>query len=474
MDGMSLLDAAMITGDSLFHPINIGAVLILAPTRNGGERFADQLYRHALAQTANVDHRLRRVPYRSPRTGGLWVWRDEHDLDLGRHLSRRTLPAGSGRDELWRLIGELHAERLDRSRPLWTAHLIDGLADGRLAFYVKVHHVVVDGVAGLQMISSGLSPDPDRRGMPPFYAEQRSRPTQPTADSGLDLFAPLRRLAGVAGSSVTLFERIVESQARAVLATVTGHTTIPAVGAPFTPFNRRLGPHRGVVAGSWAKSRIRAIQQATRTTAHDVTTAVVGGVLRSWLTDHGVLPRQSLVALCPITVRAHDATSDDAGNRFGAWLCPIGTDLADPVERLRRVHRSMCEGKRYVARYGSGVSLSLIAPSIVSTILQAVAPAGPRIRTGYNLPVSSVPGPRDEMYWNGAHVEEIYPVSAIFDGQTLNATVCSYADRISIGYVADSDVISDIETLVARTEDRLSELEYAVSSGLSPAGSPGR
>lgn len=462
---MSVLDAAMITGDSLLQPINIGAVLILAPPHDSGEHFADQLYRQALAHTAAVDYRLRRVPHRSPRTGGLWAWRDDHELDLERHLGRRTLPPGSGRDELWRLIGELHAERLDRSRPLWTAMLIDGLPDGRLAFYVKVHHVIVDGVAGLRFISDALSPDPDRDDMPPFYAEQHHRPARPTTDSGSDLFAPLRRLAGVAGSGVTLLERIVEGQARAVLATVTGRTAIPAVGAPFTPFNRRLGPNRGVVAGSWPKSRIRALQQATAATANDITTAVIGGVLRSWLIDHGSLPSQSLVAFCPITIRTPDS-SGDAGNQFGAWLCPIGTDVADPVERLRRVHRSMCEGKRYVARYGSGASLSLLAPSIASTIFQAVAPVGPRIRTGYNLPLSSVPGPSDEMYWNGAHVEEIYPVSAVFDGQTLNVTVCSYADRIGIGYVTDGDVVPDIETLLPRTERCLSELEAAVGAGL--------
>lgn len=464
MNAMSVLDAAMIAGDSLFHPINIGAVLILAPPRSTGELFADQLYRQALISPASVDQRLRRVPHRSWRTAGLWVWRDEHALDLRHHLVRRTLPAGSGRAELWRLVGKLHAERLDRSRPMWTAYLIDGLADDRLAFYVKVHHIMVDGVAGLRMISDGLSPDPDRRNMSPFYAAQHSRPAQPTVDSGSDLIAPLRRLAGVAGSSATLLERIVEGQARAVLATIAGRTTIAAVGAPFTRFNRRLGPKRSVVAGSWAKSRIRAVQRATDTTAHDVATAVIGGVLRSWLTDHGGLPRQSLVAFCPITVRSHDATSDDAGNNFGAWLCPIGTDVADPVQRLRRVHRSMREGKRYVARYGSVASLSLLAPSIASTIFQAVAPAGPRVRIGYNLPVSSVPGPSDEMYWNGAHVEEIYPVSAIFDGQTLNVTVCSYADRISIGYVADGDVMPDVETLVPLTERCLSELESAITT----------
>lgn len=471
MHGMNLLDAAMITGDSLLHPINIGAVMILAPPIDSGEHFADQLYRQALAQTADANSLLRRVPHRGPRTGGWWVWRDDHDLDPRRHLLRCTLPDGSGDAELWRLIGELHAERLDLSRPLWTAFLIDGLADGRLAFYVKVHHVVVDGVAGIQTISNGLSPDPDRRDMPPFYAETSSAPTPPS-DSAVDPFTSLRHLARMASSGIARLERIVESPAYTALALVTGRAIIPAVGAPFTPFNGRLGPHRGVIAASWPKSRIRAVQEITHTTAHDVTTTVVGGVLRSWLTDHGQLPRRSLVALCPITVRARSTTTDP-GNRFGAWLCPIGTDIADPQERLRRVHRSMSEGKRYVSRYGSGLSMALATPSIASTIVQGVTPVGPRISTGYNLPVSSVRGPTAEMYWNGAHVEEIYPVSAVFDGQTLNATVCSYADHIGIGYAADSDVIPDLDTMVSRTGQALSELESAVGAARAPAERPG-
>ncbi|BBZ25584.1 wax ester/triacylglycerol synthase family O-acyltransferase [Mycolicibacter hiberniae] len=463
MNGMRLLDAAMITGDALLHPINIGAVMILAPPRNSGEHFADRLYHQTLAQPVVVDRLFRRVPHRSPGTGGLWVWREERDLDVGRHLTRRTLPDGSGSAELWQLIGTLHAQRLDRSRPMWAAFLIDGLADGRLAFYVKAQHVMVDGVAGMRLIGSALSTDPDRRAMPPFYAERDHPPA--TAGARWDLSAPLRRLAGLAGSGITALARIPESQACAALAMVTGRATVPAVGAPFTPFNTRLGPHRGVIAASWAKSRIRAVQEITGTTAHDVATAVVGGALRDWLSDHGDLPRRSLVAFCPISVRAHDPANNGAGNRFGAWLCPMGTDLADPLKRLRRVHRSMVGGKRYVARYGSAGSLSLAAPSIASTIVQALVPAGPRISTGYNLPMSSVPGPGAEMYWNGAHVEEIYPVSAVFDGQTLNVTVCSYADRIGIGYVADSDVMPDIATMVSRTGRALSELESAVGAG---------
>ena len=187
--------------------------------------------------------------------------------------------------------------------------------------------------------------------------------------------------------------------------------------------------------------------------------------MRGWLLDHGELPEQSLVATCPITVRGREHGPDDGhGNMFGAWLCPLDTDLEDPAERLDLIHRSMAEGKHQVARRGSGASLLLLAPSITPTLLLPMVPFVPKVRTGYNLSISNVPGPRTEMYWNGAHVEEIYPVSTVSDGTALNVTVCSYADRISFGYLAGRDVMPDIEAVTGLTEQCLAELEAAVGT----------
>ena len=108
----------------------------------------------------------------------------------------------------------------------------------------------------------------------------------------------------------------------------------------------------------------------------------------------------------------------------------------------------------------------LLAPSIAPTVLLPMVPFAPRLRTGYNLPISNVPGPQTEMYWNGAHIEEIYPVSTVYDGMGLNVTVCSYADRVTFGYVAGREMLPDIETLIPLTERALDELETAV--GVAP------
>jgi len=181
MNQLDPLDAAMMTGELVSNPMHAGVVLILSPPEDAGPGYVDELYREALTGNDSIDPRLRRYPHRGVDTGGMWVWRDDGNVDLSKHCQRRTV--SSGPDEFWRLIGELDAERLDRSRPMWMSYLIDGLEDGRFAFYIKVHHTVIDGVAGLRMITDALSSDSTCRSMPPFYADRRHESPPPPRSS---------------------------------------------------------------------------------------------------------------------------------------------------------------------------------------------------------------------------------------------------------------------------------------------------
>ncbi|MGX9791140.1 wax ester/triacylglycerol synthase family O-acyltransferase [Mycobacterium sp. MMS18-G62] len=467
MDWVDPLGAAMLLADVVSNPLNIGAVMIVSPPAHAGADYIDQLHQMTISGQEPTDPRLRRYPHRGMETGGLWAWKEADQVDLRQHCLRRTLERGEGPKGLWRLVSRLHAEPLDRSRPMWMSYLIDGLDDGRFAVYLKIHHTVVDGVAGLQMITQALSTDPQCRSMPTFFTH--SAPPAPSKRSGLRIPNPvwmIRSMLGTAASSLALAERVVTGEAADLMAGLVLDTDVLPLGAPFTRFNGRLGHERTVAAGSWDKSRIRAVQRAAGVTGNDAVTAVVAGVLRRWMLDRHELPERSLVAICPITVRGrNELPGEGDGNRFGAWLCPLGTDLDDPAERLNLIHRSMSEGKHQVANRGSAASMLLLATSIAPTVLFPMLPFVPKARTGYNLPISSVPGPASELYWNGSHVDEIYPVSAVYDGQGLNVTTFSYADHIGIGYVAGSDVVPDIDTLISLTEESLTELEAAVGVG---------
>lgn len=289
MNPLDAFDAAMMTGEVISNPMHIGAVLILSPPADAGPEYLNQVYSAATA-SGPIDPRLRRYPHCGLDTAGVWVWREVDAVDVQQHCERRTVSSDWG--GFWRLIGELDAVRLARSRPMWMSYLIDGLEDDRFAFYIKVHHTVIDGVAGLRMIADALSDDPLRRGMAPFYADRRGSAKGSAPSRGLvpRLVAPIRSGVNQAASGIGLVERLVTGELATVMDTLIGHTTVLPFGAPYTRFNGRLGPERAVCAGSWAKKRIRAIQEAADVTANDVITAIVAGVLRQWLRDRGELP----------------------------------------------------------------------------------------------------------------------------------------------------------------------------------------
>jgi len=315
------------------------------------------------------------------------------------------------------------------------------------------------------MIADGLSADPARRDMPPIYGAHQDEARAESIPPRNQLPNPIsvvRSLINAATSSAALVEKVVGAEITNVIASLTTDTTVAPVTAPFTRFNGRTGDARSVAAASWPRSRIRSVQDKTGVTSNDVVVAVVAGALRHWLRKHDELPEHSLVALCPITVRGHVRDEDDEhGNMFGAWLCPLGTDQDDAAHRLDLIHRSMVEGKHQVASRGSGASLLLLVPTQVTTVLLPKTPL-PKVRTGYNVPISNVPGLRSEMYWNGAHVEDIFPIGTVFDGLALTVTVCSYADRISFGFLAGRDVLPEIDELIDLTEQSLAEVEAAV------------
>ncbi|KAA0110088.1 wax ester/triacylglycerol synthase family O-acyltransferase [Mycolicibacterium sp. P1-5] len=462
METLDALDALMLTAELVSSPMHVAVALIMSPPDGmTGTAFMDEMYEQAMTASDPVDPRLRRRPHRGVDTGGLWVWRDVADLDPSHHMHRLTLPRDSGTEGLWALVSELHAEPLDRSVPMWMAYLIDGLDDGRCALYIKIHHIVVDGVAGLKMIGDSLTDDADRREMPPFYATTAS--DEPTKRRSLNPLSVVRNVAGVATSGLSLGRHVAFAQVANIVGGLVTSTVATPFGAPHTRFNTKLGPHRAFAATSLNRNRIRAIQDAADVTGNDVVTALVTGVLRDWLTKHDELPAQSLVALCPVTVRGREAAGDDGrGNQFGLGLCPLPTAVEDPAERLNLVHYAMSNVKHQVAANGPGAMLIVLMPAVVPTVLSPLLPFGSTVKPSYNLPISNVPGPQTPSYFNGASVDEIYPVSVVYDGMALNVTLCSYADQIGVGYIADRDVMADVDDLVPLTETALAELEAAV------------
>ncbi len=481
MDTLETIDSLMLAGERFGSAMHIGVVLIFSfPDGADPQSYLDEFFQHGLLTDRPIDARLRRHPHRGSDTGGVWAWREVADIDLGEHVYRTTLTPGSGPSGLWEMVSELHSGRLDMSVPLWTSHLIDGLPDGRFALYLKVHHTLLDGTAALGLLGAALSGDADRREMAPIYAAKGAakgsgktgkaskagkagrggRPTKgddsgsadpaEATDSGTrrgGRRSAVRAVADAAAAGLDLTRRVATAEVANILGSMVTDAVVPPFDAPRTRFNAKLGNRRTAAGISLDHKRIDAIRKAAGVSGDDVVTALIAGALRAWLLERDQLPERTLVAMC------------------GLGLCPLGTDIADPAERLEFIALAMKNIRTQVETKGSGAMLAVTGPAVGSTVVLPRLPFGSLVRPSCNMAISNVTGPRKPMYYNGAHLDEIYPLSTVYDGMGLNATVCGYTDQVGIGYVSGAEVMPRIAELVPLTEQALSELEAAVGVG---------
>lgn len=451
---MSPVDIVLLAGEIGSRTLHIGVLLVFTPPPDGPDSFATDAYREALT-AVRAQAALMAEPVVSLATGGLPAWQSADRIDMGRHLRRLALPLPGDDAELFSLVAILHEHRLDRSRPMWEGSLIEGLAGGGFALYGKIHHATLDGMSGIRMIEQSLTTDPDRRGMPLLLAPDRA--AEQPEPRGLP--GPLRLArSGVAGavSIADVARRTVVGAADWLGRAVTTGSAVLPMRAPHTSLDGKVGPERAFVARSWPKERLRAVQRATRATSNEITLAMCGGALRSYLTKRDALPASSLVALVPVAQRRReDATG---GNAFGLALCTLGTDLEGPRERLDRIRASMADAKRRVRMMGSGASAIAAIPTLAPNMAR-ILPLGEVLPPSYNVVVSNVPGPRSPLYWNGAQLRHMYPLSIVFDGTGLNITACHYADRLDFGFLAHPESVPDLECFTDETETALGDLE---------------
>ena len=243
--------------------------------------------------------------------------------------------------ELLELCSRLHSTRLAWERPLWEATVIEGLRDGRVAMYTKTHHALVDGVSAMRLVASVLSTDPDQRGMPAPWGVQPERSKRArehgSRPSGGSRTCRSRRCAARSASPRRRPASPAPwSDARQVAAQRDLRRS--RCYAPRTMFNQSITGSRRFAAQDWPIERLRAIGKATGTTINDVVIAMCSGALRSYLLEQQALPEQSLVAMVPVGLKAKQShlASAEGGNAVGAVMVQMGTERADPADRLQR------------------------------------------------------------------------------------------------------------------------------------------
>lgn len=400
-------------------------------------------------------------------------WVDAGELDFDYHLKAATLPKPGSWPQLEQLVGELHSEPLDRSKPLWQFTVIDGLEGGKVAIYAKMHHAAVDGGGGMAIAGAlyDMGPVPRKVKPPPPKKPVRVPSIEERAILGINDFIQglarqhLKAIEAVPQVLTTLTDLIAPPKGGQSGDMKPGIPGIPDVLAPKTPFNVTITRERAFAARELSLADAKFIAKATGTKINDVVMAVCAGALRPYLGDRKKLPKKPLIAFVPISLRAPgDAESS---NQVFGMLCPIATQIADPIERLLSIKKTTSDSKMLAGTVKdvSPKDFSLLgAPVLIPGLAQLYGRSGLAdvMPTTTNLTISNVPGPPIPVFSAGAKVLAMYPVSIPVHGVALNITVQSYLDKLDFGVTADRKAVPDIDRLGDLLAASMAELKSAV------------
>lgn len=452
---MSPTSSMFLLAESREHPMHVGSLQLFQPPDGASVLDLRAMFDKAIADD-EVAPLFQKRARRSLTSLGQWGWEVDAMFDLEHHVRLNALPQPGRVLELLALCSRLHSTLLDRKRPLWEMHLIEGLDDGRYAVYTKIHHSLLDGVSALRLLSRMLSPDPDERNMPgPWAPRERSRSGRKKVGSsgGKQALSLVGDAAGMVPALARTLQRAVQEQ-----------TGSMSFSAPKSMLNVPITGARRFAAQSWPIDRVLGVSKAADATVNDVVLAMCSGALRHYLLGLGELPDSSLIAMVPVSLHGKDSggSGDGGGNAVGAVMCTLGTDLFDAGERLETVHRSMLEGKQAL---GSMTPLQIMAMTglgVAPLVLWPALGLTGNVRPPFNLTISNVPGPRTPLYWNGARLDGLYPLSIPLDGQALNITCTSYDTQIAFGLTGCRRTVPHLQRLLGHLDDELEALEKAV------------
>jgi WS/DGAT/MGAT family acyltransferase len=413
---------------------------------------------------AYVASRLHRLPRYRQRLAWIPVeqhpvWVDDPHFQIDYHVRHTALPRPGDERQLKRLAGRVISQPLDRERPLWEFWVVEGLEGGkRFAIVQKVHHCMIDGISGVDLMAILLAVDPEAEPEPSPPFEPRPPP------SGLDLLASEvgRRVTGAVGvlgrtpgalrTPADLAERVREGVA------AVGETLSAALRpASDTPINQKLGPHRRVDWRDLELSRVKAVKDRLGGTVNDVVLATVAGALRQFLALRRLdVDGLRIRANVPVSLRTRDERGT-LGNRIALFMAELPVDEPDPLARLARVRETMARLKS--SRQAMGAEVLAAVSEWTSATLLSLAVRGAARGRPYNLVVTNVPGPQIPLYMLGARMERCYPVVNLQPQQGLGVGLFSYAGTLGLGFTADPDQVPDLYVFANAIIASFEELE---------------
>lgn len=383
----------------------------------------------------------------------------EHDFDLDYHFRHSALPEPGGERELGVVVSRLHSQTLDRNRPLWECHLIEGLEDRRFAVYLKVHLALVSNVNSIPLFLSALAGSARSRRVVPWWTLSRDQVPQGQNREweGADLVGALAR----PGETLAGMRRMGGGFARDLFSG--GGSYLLPWGTPRSTLNRRINAQRRFATQQFEQERIENLAAVADCSLDTILAYLCGSTLRRFFKEYNALPGKSLVAALPVSLGARgEGLPDNAVTGLRVALC---TDIGDPLRRLEAV-KDVVEAVR---QDRESLPSAAVTPYVLlrsAPIYAGQLPAlGRLVPPVYNLTVSNTPGPESRRYLRGARLEALYPVSPLMQYSALSVDCVGYAGTLNIGFTGARDTLPHLQRLAVYTGKAVDELERLLAAG---------
>lgn len=445
MRALSPVDLLFLGLENRKQPMHVGGLFLFVMPDNAPADFV-----HQLVQDIRASRAVPVAPFNQVLNG--LFWDEDEEFDIDQHFRHISLPRPGRIRELLTYISQEHSALIDRAKPLWECHIIEGIEGNRFAMYFKMHHAMVDGIAGMRLVEKSFSHSPNDHHIVPIWAVKNNRLKKPGTNPLSKSAKLLNLVTEQIGSAPTVTREVLT----ALRELRSNPDYVSAFQAPRSILNQPVSASRRFAAQSYALPRFRAAAKKLGVTINDMILAICSGAIRSYLISQRALPKKPLIAMVPISLRKDDS---DSGNQISMILANLGTHKADPMDRLAMIRRSVINAKERFGRMSqseiinySGIVYSVAGLNLITGVL-------PRLQA-FNLVISNVTGPREALYWNGAKLDALYPVSIVLDGQAINITLSSYQDKLEVGIIACRRTLPRIQSLLALLEDELLAFEH--------------
>lgn len=454
MEKLSSQDAGFLKIESAHCPFHVAGLMIFKLPANAPKTYLRKL-------TGKFGHLNEIWPafgkkLFDPQDMSSPAWIPADDYRAERHVLHYSLPQPGRMDDLLRLVTRAHERPLDRSRPLWEMHVIEGLQGGRFALYSKIHHALVDGVGAMKMIQALLTPSSrEKIGLDTIH---------PALEKHHGHHSLFEQLGDVTRGVLKQYKALPE------LSRLLAHMGADAIQgkkdvmrlpftAPRSRLNSQLDSSRALSVCDLPLNAVRKIAHDTGGSINDVLLAVCGGALRRYLLAQEALPKASLVAGMPVSLKA---AGDEAGNKLSYILSPFFTDESDPVRRLKRVIKVTRAAKSELDHMSTTAAEDFYALLMAPTILLTLTGNATRVRPAVNAIFSNVPGSREKLYLEGSELQMFYPMSIVTDGMGLNITVVSHGAKLCFAVISCPTELPGIEQFGTLLQQSYRELRAAV------------